>query len=62
AYVSQDGRAVMVADPAHSLANLPYTGGVGILILLVLAALFLVFAVRPYYLSHRAEDKANILG
>jgi fimbrial isopeptide formation D2 family protein len=62
AFVSQDGRAVLVADPAHSLANLPYTGGVGILILLVLAVLFLVFAVRPYYLSHRAEDKANILG
>ncbi|MFT9397735.1 MAG: isopeptide-forming domain-containing fimbrial protein [Bifidobacterium psychraerophilum] len=62
AYVSRDGRAVMVADPAHSLANLPYTGGVGILILLVLAVVFLVFAVRPYYLSHRAEDKANILG
>ncbi|WP_034886700.1 isopeptide-forming domain-containing fimbrial protein [Bifidobacterium psychraerophilum] len=62
AFVSQDGRAVMVADPAHSLANLPYTGGVGILILLVLAILFLVFAVRPYYLSHRAEGKANILG
>ncbi|MFT8788328.1 MAG: hypothetical protein ABF806_07225 [Bifidobacterium psychraerophilum] len=62
AFVSRDGRAVMVADPAHSLANLPYTGGVGILVLLVLAVLFLVFAVRPYYLSHRAEDKANILG
>ncbi|MFT9119731.1 MAG: isopeptide-forming domain-containing fimbrial protein [Bifidobacterium psychraerophilum] len=62
AFVSQDGRAVMVADPAHSLANLPYTGGVGILILLVLAILFLVFAVRPYYLSHRAEDKANTFG
>ncbi|MFT8788889.1 MAG: hypothetical protein ABF806_10120, partial [Bifidobacterium psychraerophilum] len=62
AYVSQDGRMVMVADPAHSLANLPYTGGVGILILLVLAILFLVFAVRPYYLSHRAEDKANTFG
>ncbi|MFT9119649.1 MAG: isopeptide-forming domain-containing fimbrial protein, partial [Bifidobacterium psychraerophilum] len=61
AFVSQDGRAVMVADPAHSLANLPYTGGVGILILLVLAILFLVFAVRPYYLSHRAETTANIL-
>ncbi|MCI1661045.1 MAG: hypothetical protein LKI41_07910, partial [Bifidobacterium psychraerophilum] len=61
AFVSQDGRAVMVADPAHSLANLPYTGGVGILILLVLATLFLVFAVRPYYLSHRAETTANIL-
>ncbi|MFT8331650.1 MAG: isopeptide-forming domain-containing fimbrial protein [Bifidobacterium psychraerophilum] len=61
AYVSRDGRMVMVADPAHSLANLPYTGGVGILILLVLATLFLVFAVRPYYLSHRAETTANIL-
>jgi hypothetical protein len=61
AFVSQDGRAVMVADPAHSLANLPYTGGVGILILLVLAVLFLVFAVRPYYLAHRAETTANIL-
>jgi fimbrial isopeptide formation D2 family protein len=61
AYVSQDGRAVMVADPAHSLANLPYTGGVGILVLLVLAILFLVFAVRPYYQAHRAEGKANIL-
>ncbi|GAA6122901.1 hypothetical protein BPY_10090 [Bifidobacterium psychraerophilum] len=61
AFVSRDGRAVMVADPAHSLANLPYTGGVGILILLVLAVVFLVFAVRPYYLSHRAETTANIL-
>ncbi|MFT9111933.1 isopeptide-forming domain-containing fimbrial protein, partial [Bifidobacterium psychraerophilum] len=61
AFVSQDGRAVMVADPAHSLANLPYTGGVGILVLLVLAILFLVFAVRPYYQAHRAETTANIL-
>ncbi|KFI81283.1 hypothetical protein BPSY_1691 [Bifidobacterium psychraerophilum] len=61
AFVSRDGRAVMVADPAHSLANLPYTGGIGILVLLVLATLFLVFAVRPYYLSHRAETTANIL-
>ncbi|MFT9398161.1 MAG: isopeptide-forming domain-containing fimbrial protein, partial [Bifidobacterium psychraerophilum] len=61
AFVSRDGRAVMVADPARSLANLPYTGGVGILVLLVLATLFLVFAVRPYYLSHRAETTANIL-
>ncbi|MFT8988347.1 MAG: isopeptide-forming domain-containing fimbrial protein, partial [Bifidobacterium psychraerophilum] len=61
AFVSRDGRAVMVADPAHSLANLPYTGGVGILILLVLAILFLVFAVRPYYQAHRAETTANIL-
>ncbi|PKA93841.1 fimbrial isopeptide formation D2 family protein [Bifidobacterium psychraerophilum DSM 22366] len=61
AFVSRDGRAVMVADPAHSLANLPYTGGVGILVLLVLATLFLVFAVRPYYQAHRAETTANIL-
>ncbi|WP_353335680.1 isopeptide-forming domain-containing fimbrial protein [Bifidobacterium psychraerophilum] len=61
AFVSQDGRAVMVADPAHSLTNLPYTGGVGILILLVLAVVFLVFAVRPYYQAHRAETTANIL-
>ncbi|MFT8988257.1 MAG: isopeptide-forming domain-containing fimbrial protein [Bifidobacterium psychraerophilum] len=62
AFVSRDGRAVMVADPAHSLANLPYTGGVGILILLVLAVLFLVFAVRPYYQARRAETTANTFG
>ena len=61
AYVSQDGRSVVVADPARSLANLPYTGGVGILLLLIVGGLFLMFAVRPYYLSHRAEATANIL-
>ncbi|MFT8531774.1 SpaA isopeptide-forming pilin-related protein [Bifidobacterium aquikefiri] len=61
AYVSQDGRTVVVADPAHSLANLPYTGGFGVLVLLVVGGLILAFAVRPYYLSHRAETTANIL-
>nr|WP_274964005.1 isopeptide-forming domain-containing fimbrial protein [Bifidobacterium crudilactis] len=61
AYVSQDGRSVVVADPAHSLANLPYTGGVGILLLLIIGGVFLMVAVRPYYLSHRAEATANIL-
>ncbi|MCI1643613.1 MAG: hypothetical protein LKI21_03555 [Bifidobacterium crudilactis] len=61
AYVSQDGRSVTVADPARSLANLPYTGGIGILLLLIVGGVFLVFAVRPYYLSHRAEATANIL-
>jgi hypothetical protein len=60
-YVSQDGHSVTVADPSKSLANLPYTGGVGILLLLVVGGVFLVFAVRPYYLSHRAEATANIL-
>jgi hypothetical protein len=52
---------VVVADPSRSLANLPYTGGIGILILLIMGGVFLVFAVRPYYLSHRAEATANIL-
>ncbi|WP_162174607.1 isopeptide-forming domain-containing fimbrial protein [Bifidobacterium crudilactis] len=61
AYVSQDGRSVTVADPSKSLTNLPYTGGVGILLLLIIGGVFLVFAVRPYYLSHRAEATANIL-
>ena len=61
AYVSQDGRSVTVADPSKSLANLPYTGGVGILLLLIIGGVFLMFAVRPYYLSHRAEATANIL-
>ncbi|MCI2149022.1 isopeptide-forming domain-containing fimbrial protein [Bifidobacterium crudilactis] len=61
AYVSQDGRSVTVADPSRSLANLPYTGGVGILLLLIMGGAFLMFAVRPYYLSHRAEATANIL-
>jgi fimbrial isopeptide formation D2 family protein len=61
AYVSQDGRSVTVADPSKSLANLPYTGGVGILLLLIIGGVFLVFAIRPFYLSHRAEATANIL-
>jgi hypothetical protein len=61
AYVSQDGRSVTVADPSKSLANLPYTGGVGILLLLIIGGVFLMVAVRPYYLSHRAEATANIL-
>jgi fimbrial isopeptide formation D2 family protein len=61
AYVSQDGRSVTVADPSKSLTNLPYTGGVGILLLLIIGGVFLMFAVRPYYLSHRAEATANIL-
>ena len=61
AYVSQDGRSVVVADPAHSLTNLPYTGGIGILILLIVGALILVFAIRPYYLAKRAEATANLI-
>nr|WP_274960657.1 SpaA isopeptide-forming pilin-related protein [Bifidobacterium crudilactis] len=61
AYVSQDGRSVTVADPSKSLANLPYTGGVGILLLSIIGGVFLMVAVRPYYLSHRAEATANIL-
>jgi fimbrial isopeptide formation D2 family protein len=61
AYVSQDGRSVTVADPSKSLANLPYTGGIGILLLVIIGGLFLMVAVRPYYLSHRAEATANIL-
>jgi fimbrial isopeptide formation D2 family protein len=61
AYVSQDGKHVMVLDPAWSLANLPYTGGIGILVLLVVGGLILAFAIRPYYLSKRAEATANLI-
>ncbi|MFT8704590.1 SpaA isopeptide-forming pilin-related protein [Bifidobacterium aquikefiricola] len=61
AYVSQDGRTIVVADPAHSLASLPYTGSVGIAILLLLGTAVGILAIRPYYLSHRAEATANIL-
>jgi uncharacterized integral membrane protein len=51
----------MVLDPAWSLANLPYTGGVGILVLLIVGGLMLAFAVRPYILSKRAERDANLV-
>ncbi|MEE8703251.1 isopeptide-forming domain-containing fimbrial protein [Bifidobacterium crudilactis] len=61
AYVSEDGRQVMVLDPAWSLANLPYTGGMGILVLLVVGGLVLAFAIRPYILSKRAERDANLV-
>ena len=61
AYVSQDGGQVVVLDPAWSLANLPYTGGMGILVLLVVGGLVLAFAVRPYVLSKRAERDANLV-
>jgi fimbrial isopeptide formation D2 family protein len=61
ANVSEDGGHVVVLDPAWSLANLPYTGGIGILILLVVGALILVFAIRPYVLSKRAERDANLI-
>ncbi|WP_162174592.1 isopeptide-forming domain-containing fimbrial protein [Bifidobacterium crudilactis] len=61
AYVSQEGRQVMVLDPAWSLANLPYMGGIGILVLLIVGGLMLVFAVRPYVLSKRAERDANLV-
>jgi hypothetical protein len=61
AYVSQDGRQVTVLDPAWSLANLPYTGGMGILVLLIVGGLMLVFAVRPFVLSKRAERDANLV-
>jgi hypothetical protein len=61
AYVSKDGEQVVVLDPAWSLANLPYTGGVGILVLLIVGGLMLVFAVRPYVLSKRAERDANLV-
>ena len=61
AYVLQDGRQVMVLDPAWSLANLPYTGGMGILVLLIVGGLILAFAIRPYILSKRAESDANLV-
>ena len=61
AYVSKDGRQIIVLDPAWSLANLPYTGGMGILTLLVVGGLILMFAVRPYVLSKRAERDANLV-
>ncbi|MCI1663469.1 SpaA isopeptide-forming pilin-related protein [Bifidobacterium crudilactis] len=61
AYVSKDGEQVVVLDPAWSLANLPYTGGMGILVLLVVGGLMLMFAVRPYVLSKRAERDANLV-
>jgi fimbrial isopeptide formation D2 family protein len=61
AYVSQDGWTVLVADPAYSLANLPNTGGIGLILLLVAVGLFAAFAVYPYYCAHRAEVTANIL-
>jgi hypothetical protein len=61
AYVSQEGKQVVVLDPAWSLANLPYTGGVGILVLLIVGGLMLVFAIRPYILSKRAERDANLV-
>jgi hypothetical protein len=61
AYVYEDGKQVMVLDPAWSLANLPYTGGIGILVLLVVGGLMLAFAIRPYYLSKRAERDANLV-
>jgi hypothetical protein len=61
AYVSQDGGQVMVLDPTLSLANLPYTGGMGILILLIIGGLILAFAIRPYVLSKRAERDANLI-
>jgi uncharacterized surface anchored protein len=61
AYVSQDGGQVVVLDPAWSLANLPYTGGMGILVLLVVGGLVLAFAIRPYILSKRAERDANLV-
>jgi fimbrial isopeptide formation D2 family protein len=61
AYVSEDGRQVMVLDPAWSLANLPYTGGMGILVLLIVGGLILAFAIRPYILSKRAESDANLV-
>jgi hypothetical protein len=61
AYVSQDGKQVKVLDPAWSLANLPYTGGMGILVLLIIGGLMLMFAVRPYVLSKRAERDANLV-
>ncbi|MCI1643330.1 MAG: hypothetical protein LKI21_02075 [Bifidobacterium crudilactis] len=61
AYVSKDGEQVVVLDPAWSLVNLPYTGGIGILVLLVVGGLMLVFAVRPYILSKRAERDANLV-
>jgi hypothetical protein len=61
AYVSKDGEQVVVLDPAWSLANLPYTGGIGILVLLIIGGLILAFAIRPYILSKRAERDANLV-
>jgi fimbrial isopeptide formation D2 family protein len=61
AYVYEDGKQVMVLDPAWSLANLPYTGGIGILVLLIVGGLILAFAIRPYILSKRAERDANLV-
>ncbi|MFT8358142.1 isopeptide-forming domain-containing fimbrial protein [Bifidobacterium aquikefiri] len=61
AYVSQDGRSLVVADPSVSLMNLPYTGGVGILLLVVVGGAITMLGIRPYYLAHCAEATANII-
>ncbi|OZG67969.1 hypothetical protein BAQU_0614 [Bifidobacterium aquikefiri] len=60
-YVSQDGHTVVVADPPVGLASLPYTGGVGIALLLLFAGAVAMLAIRPYYLAHCAEATANII-
>ncbi|MFT8532161.1 isopeptide-forming domain-containing fimbrial protein [Bifidobacterium aquikefiri] len=61
ASVSSDGSTIMLADPSVSLMNLPYTGGVGIMILLTLGVSITILAIRPYYLSHCAEATANLI-
>lgn len=61
AYVSQDGRTIVMADPSKTLINLPYTGGTGVMLLLLIAISITVLGIRPYYVAHSAEATANLI-
>ncbi|MCI1644193.1 MAG: hypothetical protein LKI98_06920 [Bifidobacterium crudilactis] len=59
AWISGDGTTVLVADPAETLANLPYTGGIGIAIFLIVGATVTIIGVRAHRQSAKAETAAT---
>ncbi len=59
AWISGDGETVLVADPAETLANLPYTGGIGIAIFLIVGATVTIIGVRAHRQSAKAETAAT---
>ena len=59
AWISGDGATVLVADPAETLANLPYTGGIGIAIFLIVGATVTIIGVRAHRQSAKAETAAT---
>ncbi|MDN6622648.1 MAG: hypothetical protein L0K70_02975, partial [Bifidobacterium crudilactis] len=52
------GTLIVIGDTTSSLGNLPYTGGIGIAIFLIVGAAVTIIGVRAHRQSAKAETAA----